>query len=204
MADPASARLPPLVLASTSRARRAALERLGLQHTSEAPAVDERPHDGESPRALAVRLAAAKAQAVAARHPSACVLAGDQVATIDGVPLGKPGTVARAVAQLSLLAGRTHTLHTAIALVVPASGDRAATLHEACVDVQLTMPAHSVETLRRYVELDEPLECCGSYRIERRGIALFERIETPDFTAIEGLPLLTVTTWLRAAGWPLP
>lgn len=186
---------PPVVLASTSRYRRELLARLGLSFETEAPGVDEAAFAafGLAPRALAERLALEKCQAVARRRPGAIVIGSDQLVAVDGEILGKPGTAESAVAQLRKLSGRTHELVTALAVA------RGSDIHRQTDVTRLTMARLSEESLRRYVALDSPLDCAGSYKIESLGIALFERIESEDATAIQGLPLLTVARWLR--GW---
>lgn len=194
-------RMPALVLASTSPYRRKLLERLRIPFEAAAPLCDEEAEKrvAPAPDALARTLARAKAESLRSAHPGAYVLGGDQVAEIDGAVLDKPGTEAAARAQLARLSGREHRLLTAICLVDPAGGVRE---H---LDVhRLRMRALDADAIARYVELDRPLDCCGSYRVESLGIALFERVEGDDFTAIEGLPLLALSTMLRAAGFRIP
>ncbi len=193
-------RRPALILASTSRHRRAQLERLGLQFTCEAPGVDERALDASdlTPAELAARLARAKATAVAARHPEALVIGGDQVAALGSEILHQPGTRERAVEQLSRMAGRTHQLHTALCV---AQGER---LLEHLEPAHLTMRPLDAEALERYVDRDSPLDCAGSYMLEAGGIALFERIECADASSIQGVPLLFLVRALAEAGVPLP
>ncbi|MFT4703328.1 MAG: septum formation protein [Bradymonadia bacterium] len=195
-ADPA-----PLILASTSRYRRALLERLGHPFDCIAPGVDERLWKGRglSPRELVRQLALAKATAVASAHPGAIVIGSDQCASLDGAILGKPHTRDNAIAQLVLMAGRTHELLTGVAVIGP---DGEVTGH---IDVhRLTMRTLGVEAIARYVDADEPLDCAGSYKIEGRGVALFERVEGDDGTAIIGLPLMWVARTLTALGVVTP
>ena len=189
-----------LVLASTSAGRRALLERLGVPFVAVAPGVDEAPlHASEpNPGRLAARLAAAKAEAVAARHPEALVIGGDQVAALGAEVLHQPGTPERAVEQLLRLAGQTHTLHTATCLVHP--GGRVAWLERP----RLTMRPLTEEEARRAVERDDPRWCAGAYKLEETGIALFERVEAEDWNAIVGLPLLRLGRELRALGLRVP
>lgn len=190
-----------IVLASTSRYRKALLERLGLTFECVAPGVDERAfHDRHrEPVSLARALAEAKASSVAPRFPDAIVIGSDQVAEIDGYVLEKPGSFDAACAQLRRLAGHEHHLHTAVTHALP-GGE----LVTDVVTVRLRMIALADDAIGRYVAADEPFDCCGSYRIEARGIALFESIAAEDFTAIEGLPLITVARRLRGAGYLLP
>jgi septum formation protein len=187
---------PRLVLASTSPYRRTLLERLRLPFTTASPKVDELPRPGESPRGLAQRLAIAKAEAVAKLNPDAWVIGADQVAECDDDVLGKPGTAERARMQLSMCSGRVVTFHTAVRLA-NARGD--AHTH---VDVtRVKFRVLESEEIERYVELDQPLDCAGSFRSEGLGIVLFERVETEDPTALIGLPLLWVAGALRKAGF---
>lgn len=195
--------MPSLVLASTSKYRRELVSRLGagVPCTCVAPSCDEEALKDASlaPAALAAFLAREKARSVAAQWPEAHVLGSDQLAEIDGEILGKPGSADRAVAQLAKLSGRAHRLITAYALVCPGG---ASIEH---LDVHtLHMRALSRAELERYVSADQPLDCAGSYKIEAAGIALFERIEGADFTAIMGLPLIALTTDLRSQGFEVP
>lgn len=191
---------PDLVLASTSRYRRDLLARLGISFRCVAPDVDEDPAKNSisDPVRLAENLAAAKAEAVAARLPDAVVIGSDQLATIDGEILGKPGLPGAAVDQLTRLSGRTHELVTAVCMIGPDSR----LMH---TDVtRLRMRGLSRDALTRYVAIDDPTDCAGSYKIEGVGIALFDRIETEDFTAITGLPLIAVTRMLCDFGFAIP
>ncbi len=187
---------PPLVLGSTSPYRRALLARLRLQFSVSAPQVDETPQPGELPAALAARLALAKAREVAARHPQAVVIGADQVADLDGTPLGKPGSHAGAVAQLRAMRGRSVLFHSAVAVLRPATGFEA--LQVAPVVVRLR-PLDDAE-IERYLALEQPFDCAGSAKCEALGITLLERIDSDDPTALEGLPLIRTCALLRAAG----
>lgn len=185
----------PLWLASTSRYRRELLERLGLSFRCEAPGVDESARPGEVPAELAARLALAKARAVAERHPEALVIGSDQVCALGDEVLGKPGDAATARGQLAAQSGRTVTFHTAVALVGLQAGCwRQHVDTTRCVFRELP-PAE----ISAYVADEQPLDCAGSFRIEGRGIALFERVESLDPTALIGLPLIWVAAALRAA-----
>ena len=194
---------PPLVLASTSRYRRELLARLGLPFSVRAPACDEdaikRGLD-LAPLELAAYLARAKAESLCAELPSGVIIGSDQIAEIDGVILGKPGTADRAAEQLALLAGRTHRLITAVAVAHP--GGAIVSEH---VDVaRLTMRPLVFAQIARYVAADAPLDCAGSYKLEARGITLFSRIESEDSSAITGLPLIALTTMLSTLGFAVP
>lgn len=194
----------PIVLASTSRYRRALLERLGLAMTCVAPDFDEeaaRPGIGHLPLSeQALRLAEGKAAAVARVHPDALVIGGDQIAALGGTVLHKPGTAAQAEAQLERLAGQTHQLHTAVVVMHGASGRCVS-----AVDVHhMAMRPLSAEAIARYVAYDAPLDCAGSYRVESMGIALFERLSGEDFTAVVGLPLTRLVALLAEFGVAVP
>lgn len=190
--------MPALVLASTSRYRRDLLQRLGLPFDCARPDVDETPLADEAPLALAVRLARAKAAEVAARHPGAWVIGSDQVADLNGRPLGKPGTAEAACAQLAAMAGQTVRFHTAISLT--RDGDSLAALD--LTEVRFR-PLHSAE-IARYVAAEQPLDCAGSFKCEGLGISLFEAIDNRDPTALVGLPLIALCGLLRKAGFAVP
>ena len=191
-----------LILASTSPYRRALLERLGVPFRCVAPPVDEAvlkaERDAAGPRELAEHLAMAKAISVAEREPHAVVIGGDQLVALDGSILGKPGTAERAVAQLRAMSGRTHELITSLVVL---HGGRT----YAHTDVtRLTVRRFTLDEIQRYVEADRPLDCSGSYKLEARGITLFERIDSDDHSAIIGTPLMALTTILRTIGFAIP
>ncbi len=190
----------PLVLASTSRYRRELLQRLGVDFTVHAPEVDETPGAGEAPRALALRLALAKAQAVAALQPGAVVIGSDQVADLAGEPLGKPGTHARATLQLQRMRGQRVVFQTAVAVVCQASGFAQVDL--AAVEVQFR--ALDDAEIERYLLAEQPYDCAGSAKSEGLGISLLDAIHNDDPTALIGLPLIRTCRLLRAAGLVLP
>jgi septum formation protein len=187
---------PPLVLGSTSRYRRELLERLRLPFETERPEVDETPHPGETPAALALRLALEKARAVAARRPEAVVIGADQVAELDGEAIGKPGTHERAVAQLQRMSGRRVVFQTALAVVRPQTGYERALL----APVQVTFRALTDAEIERYLRLEQPYDCAGSAKCETLGIALLDAIDSDDPTALVGLPLIRTAMLLREAG----
>jgi len=187
-----------LLLASTSVYRRQLLQRLQLPFDCARPAVDETPLPGEAPRALAQRLAAAKAAEVAARHPGAWVIGSDQVADLNGQPLGKPGTAAAACAQLAAMSGQSVQFHTAICL---ARGDTAL---QACDLTTVRLRPLEAASIARYVAAEQPLDCAGSFKCEGLGITLFEAIDNQDPTALIGLPLIALCQLLRQAGFELP
>jgi septum formation protein len=187
---------PPLILASTSRYRHELLERLRLPFTAVAPRVDETPLPGEAPAALALRLALAKAQAVAALHLQAVVIGSDQVADLDGQPIGKPGTHERAVTQLRQLSGRCAVFQTAVAVVRASTGFAEVML----APVTVRFRHLSEGEIERYLRLEQPYDCAGSAKSETLGIALLDAIESDDPTALVGLPLIRTCQMLRRAG----
>ncbi|HRO62065.1 MAG TPA: Maf family nucleotide pyrophosphatase [Burkholderiaceae bacterium] len=193
--------MSPLILASTSRYRRELLERLRLPFEVEAPLVDEAPLGGETPQAAAVRLAAAKAAAVAAHHPRALVIGSDQTATLDGrAILGKPGGRAAARAQLRAASGRMMHFHTALALRRAEDGFT----DDHCVDTQVRFRALDDRLIDAYLDAEQPWDCAGSAKSEGLGVILLESIEGPDPTALIGLPLIALTGALMRAGVSLP
>jgi septum formation protein len=191
---------PDVVLASTSRYRKGLMERLGVPFRCVPPDFDESSvaQGGLSPRRLAETLAEGKAASVSGLHPAGIVIGCDQVSHLDGRVLGKPGGVPQATAQLEAMSGRTHELITA--MVVVSGGRRFAHTDVA----RLRMRRLDRLGIERYVEADHPVDCAGSYKIEGRGIVLFERIEADDFTAITGLPLLALTRILVELGVDVP
>ena len=186
----------PVVLGSTSRYRRELLERLRIPFAVSAPDVDETPQPGEPPQALALRLALAKARAVAALYPEAVVIGSDQVADLAGQPLGKPGEHARAVAQLRQMRGQTVIFQTALAVVCLATGFEEVALAE----VHVVFRDLSDEEIESYLQAEQPYDCAGSAKSEGLGITLLESIDNDDPTALIGLPLIRTARLLRQAG----
>jgi septum formation protein len=187
---------PLLILGSTSVYRRELLARLRLPFEVHAPDVDETPLPGEAPAALAQRLALAKAHAVARLHPDAVVIGSDQVADLDGQPIGKPGTHERAVAQLRSMSGRSVVFQTAVAVVCA----RSAYVGTALAPVRVRFRDLSVDEIELYLRAEQPYDCAGSAKSETLGIALLDAIESDDPTALVGLPLIRTCALLRAAG----
>jgi len=185
-----------VVLGSTSRYRRELLSRLNLPFEVAAPEVDETPAPGETPRELALRLALAKARAVATQHPEAVVIGSDQVADLAGQPLGKPGEHARAVQQLRQMRGQTVVFQTALAVVCLASGFEQVDL----AAVRVKFRALTDDEIENYLRIEQPYDCAGSAKSEGLGIALLESIESDDPSALVGLPLIRTARMLRAAG----
>jgi len=186
----------PLVLGSTSPYRRELLSRLHLDFQVAAPDVDETPLPGESPHGLAVRLALAKAKSVAARFPDAVVIGSDQVADMDGEPLGKPGNHDNAVAQLRRMRGRTVVFQTAVSVVCLASGFEQSDL----APVKVKFRSLTDQEIEAYLLAERPYDCAGSARSEGLGIAILDAIESDDPTALVGLPLIRTCRLIRAAG----
>lgn len=186
----------PLVLGSTSRYRRELLSRLQIPFEVDAPEVDETPLPGESPVDLALRLALAKARDVARRHPQAIVIGSDQVADLDGTPLGKPITHEKAVEQLRRMRSKTVVFQTALAVVCLDAGFEQSELAQ----VKVQFRDLSDEEIERYLRAEQPYDCAGSAKSEGLGIALLERIDNDDPTALIGLPLIRTCHLIRAAG----
>lgn len=193
-----------LILASTSRYRRELLERLQHPFDILAPAVDETPQPGELPQALALRLARAKADEVARRHPEAVVIGSDQVADLDGEALGKPLTHERAVTQLRRMRGQTVVFETAVAVVCAASGFAQCDLARVRVRFRSAADGLDDDAIERYLRAETPYDCAGSAKSEGLGIALLDAIDNDDPTALVGLPLIRTCRLLRAAGLQLP
>ncbi|QHI98050.1 septum formation inhibitor Maf [Xylophilus rhododendri] len=185
-----------LVLGSTSIYRRELLQRLRLPFDVAAPDVDETPQHGESPETLARRLGLAKARAVARLHPDAIVIGSDQVADLDGEPLGKPGDHARAVQQLRRMRGRTVIFQTAVSVVCAASAFEASDL----ASVKVRFRDLSDDEIEHYLQAEKPYDCAGSAKSEGLGISLLDAIDNDDPTALIGLPLIRTCRLLRAAG----
>ncbi|MDP3521558.1 MAG: Maf family nucleotide pyrophosphatase [Hydrogenophaga sp.] len=186
----------PVILGSTSRYRAELLRRLHLPFEQAAPDVDETPQPGETPEQIARRLALAKAREVARRFPHAVVIGSDQVADLAGTPLGKPGTHERAVQQLRAMRGQTVIFQTALAVVCQETGFEQVDL----AAVKVVFRDLSDEEIEHYLRTEQPYDCAGSAKSEGLGIALLERIDNDDPTALVGLPLIRTCRLLRAAG----
>ena len=186
-----------LVLASTSPYRRSLLERLGLPFTVASSGVDETPQPGEAPEALAMRLAQAKAAAVAIDHPGALIIGSDQVAMLDGDVLGKPGNHANAVAQLRRLSGRTARFLTALCVRDAASGKALSRL----VPYEVSFRPLDEPTIENYLRREQPYDCAASAKAEALGIALIARMSGDDPNALIGLPLIALIDLLGEHGF---
>jgi septum formation protein len=191
---------PTLILGSSSRYRKELLSRLHLPFEVMSPDVDESARAGEAPELTALRLAAEKAAAIAARMPGALVIGSDQVATLDGEQIGKPGTHDNALRQLQKMRGRRVVFHTALCLWDgrKSAQDGAAQLEN--VQTFVTFRNLPDAELDAYLRIEQPYDCAGSAKNEGLGIALIEKIESTDPTALTGLPLIALTGMLRRAG----
>ena len=189
-----------LILASTSIYRRTLLERLGVPFRCLAPGVVEDAIKGRglTPREVAEQLAVAKAEAKGKDWPGGTLIGSDQVVAFEGRTLGKPGSIDAAIAQLEAMAGKSHELITALAV-----HQEGRTLTHTDVTTLRMRPLRR-EEIERVVRADRPIDCAGGYKLEGRGIALFESIESADQTAIIGLPLIALATILRGLGYPIP
>jgi septum formation protein len=188
-----------LLLASTSPYRRELLSRLRIPFDIARPEVDETPHPGESPLALAQRLAAAKAATIVVRQGDAWVIGSDQVAELDGEPLGKPGGRDQALAQLAAMSGRSVAFRTALCVMHRDLGR-----FDAVDTTVVRFRSLGGDEIARYVDAEQPFDCAGSFKSEGLGIVLFEAVDTSDPTALVGLPLIATARLLRQAGFALP
>jgi len=189
---------PPLILGSSSPYRRDLLARLRIPFEVATPDIDETPLPGERAEATALRLSRLKAEAIAARHPGALVIGSDQVCTLDGAQIGKPGTHDKALAQLKLMRGRSVTFHSALCLL----DSRTGVAQLADVQTHVTFRDLSDAELNAYLHTETPYDCAGSAKAEGLGIALLSRVESDDPTALIGLPLIALTGMLRQVGYP--
>lgn len=195
---PVISQASPLILASSSRYRAELLRRLGVPFEAHVPDIDESPRPDEAPYPLAFRLAVGKARALAAQQPDRWVLGSDQVPSLGGTVLGKPGTREGAVAQLRAFSGQAVEFHTAVALV-----GGPVLLHGVDLTIVRFRELDDAE-IERYVDAEVAYDCAGAFKAEGLGITLFSAIESRDPTALIGLPLITVRRLLAEAGVPLP
>ena len=189
-----------LILASTSKYRIAQLESLGLEFKAVAPSFDEETlkNTPGPPSQLAQMLARKKAESLVERFPEALILGGDQIAALGDHIFNKPGTQEKAVQHLKDMAGRTHQLFTAIALIYKGQ------VWEHIDVTTLSMRSLPEKTFQDYVQFDNPVDCAGACKLESGGMALCKAIETKDPSAITGLPLIKLTDILLEVGYPLP
>lgn len=188
-----------LILASTSPYRRELLQRLQLPFRCLAPDADETPRRGEAPESLAARLALAKARSISSAHPASLVIGSDQVATLDGALLGKPGNRANARRQLLASAGKTVQFFTGLALCREEADFEAVLVAPFAVQFR----ALDSTAIDNYLDREQPFDCAGSFKCEGLGITLFERMRGDDPTSLEGLPLIGLTSLLQQAGYPV-
>jgi septum formation protein len=189
--------MTPLVLASTSPYRRELLQKLGLPFTTQAPNCDEDQYKKliKDPVELATTLARLKAESLA--KPDNCVIGGDQVAALDSEILGKPGSFEKACEQLAKMQGRTHKLITALHVVHGGIG-------HAILDItEIEMRPLTRAQIENYVRRDQPLDCAGSYKIEKSGLVLVQDLRTKDFSSIQGVPLIALTNLLSKLGYQI-
>lgn len=186
----------PLLLASSSPFRQELLAKLGLPFSAASPDLDESPKPDETPEQLCQRLALEKAQALAPQYPGHLIIGSDQVALLEGIKLGKPGTQANAIKQLRAASGKAVSFYTSVCLLEPESG-------QFLLDMDLTV-AHfrtlSDGQIEQYVKNDSPTQCAGGFKSESLGIALLEKLETEDPNALVGLPLIRLIRMLEKFG----
>jgi len=192
----------PLLLASSSPYRARLLTRLGLTFDALAPNVDEAAETAADPQTLARRLATMKAHAGRLLRPGHVIIASDQVASCNGRILSKPGSPERQTQQLRTLSGTTAAFHTAVVILTP--GARHPRLYRRLITTRVRFRSLDDAAIARYVAAESATDCCGGFKCEGLGIALFERIQSPDPTALEGLPLIATAQLLRRAGFTLP
>lgn len=191
--------LPRLILASSSIYRQQLLERLCLPFDTASPSVDEMPLPGEMPPDTALRLARTKAETIARSAGDALVIGSDQVATLDGEHIGKPGDHANALRQLQMMRGREVVFHTALCLLDARPG-ASPRIQLQNVETQVRFRDLPDAELDAYLRIEQPYDCAGSAKNEALGIAILEAIRSDDPTALTGLPLIALTTMLRRAG----
>lgn len=188
----------PLILASTSPYRRELLQRLGIPFQCVAPGTDEQQHPQEQPETYVARLAEAKARAVAAQH-SGLIIGSDQAAVLDSQIIGKPGHYERAFAQLRAASGKTVRFLTGLCVL----NTETAIHHTLVVPFDVVFRPLSDEQIEHYLKREQPYDCAGSFKSEGLGIALFERMQGDDPTALIGLPLISLCTLLNREGLPV-
>lgn len=191
---------PRLILGSSSRYRKELLARLQLPFEIAIPDIDESPLNGEAPETTAMRLAREKAAAIAIQSPDALIIGSDQVATLDGEQIGKPGSHENALKQLQKMRGRRVIFHTALCLWDSRKSTPEESIQLQNVQTFVTFRNLPDAELDAYLRIEQPYDCAGSAKNEGLGIAVIEKIESTDPTALTGLPLIALTTMLRQAG----
>ncbi|CAK9884682.1 MAG: Maf-like protein YceF [Candidatus Erwinia impunctatus] len=188
--------MTPLVLASGSASRKALMEKLSLPFVTASPDIDESPHTDESPASLVIRLAEAKARAVAANFPQQLIVGSDQVCVINDKIIGKPLTTANAIAQLQAASGQKITFFTGLALL----DARSNTLSSCCEEYRVHFRHLTDREVIHYIQQEQPLSCAGSFKAEGLGITLFSALEGRDPNTLVGLPLIALCDMLRQSG----
>ena len=192
--------IPDLVLASTSVYRKTLLEKIQIPFHCVAPQINETPIDNETAEQLVQRLALEKAKAVAVQHPNSWVIGSDQVCTINGQIVGKPGTESAAIHQLQAAAGQRITFFTGLCLY-----DAVQQRYQLCAEsFHVHFRQLNTEQIRRYINAEQPLNCAGSFKSEGLGITLFHKLEGKDPNCLIGLPLIALVDMLAAWGIELP
>ena len=189
-----------IVLGSTSKYRAELLARLGLPFETALPDCDETPHSSEKPPDLALRLAKNKALSLKTQYPDHLIIGSDQVCALGGQLLGKPGTVDRAVQQLRTMRGQPVIFYTGLSVLNSLSGESV----DAIDQTKVTLRDLTNAEIDRYIDAEMPLDCAGSFMVEKLGISLFEHIESSDPTALIGLPLISLCKGLRQFGVNVP
>jgi septum formation protein len=185
-----------LILASTSPYRGSLMERLGIPFTSLPPRYEEQIDPSLSPAELVKQLALGKAESLAREYPDSIIIGSDQALVSRGRAIGKPGSPERACEQLREMAGGFHTFYTGLAVIDVANDLQFCD----CVPFTVTLRRLTETEIRDYVSRENPVDCAGSFKIEGLGIALMEKMEGDDYTALIGLPLISLTSMLRRVG----
>lgn len=188
-----------IILSSTSPYRKALLERLQINFSCESPNIDETPFAHEPVEDMVVRLAIAKAQAIANKHPDALIIGSDQSAVLNGEKLSKPGNYENAFEQLSNASGKKITFQTSLCLLNSNTGN----VQSTCVPYTVVFKTLSAKMIENYLHKEEPYNCAGSFKSEALGIALFERFEGDDPNALMGLPLIQLVNFLNNEGFSI-
>ncbi len=192
---------PRLILASSSRYRQELLSRLQFAFSVRSPDIDESALVGELPPQTALRLARQKAEVIACTVNDAVIIGSDQVAHLDGEPIGKPGTHANALAQLKKMQGRSVVFHTALCVLDTRNCSVGPRVQTATIDTTVLFRTLSDEQLDAYLRIEQPYDCAGSAKNEGLGIALIASIRSDDPTALTGLPLIALCEMLSHAGF---
>ena len=191
--------MPKIILASSSQYRKKLLESLNITARCIAPNIDETALADESPKTTALRLAKAKAAAIAIQLPNdektnSIIIGSDQVAWLDGAQLGKPGTREKAIAQLKQQSGKTVLFYTALCVQMNAQQ------YSDVITTEVAFRDLSEQEIAHYIEQDNPIDCAGSFKSEGAGCMLFTRVTSDDPSALIGLPLIRTTEYLRRFG----